>query len=181
MKTNALTIGIGMIGMLVANGFQASVRPTHVPAYQVHFSIRNAGMAVKGTLSGVEANISFDPQDVNRSYVQAMADPATIRTGIDLRDKHLQKPDYFDAGAYPRLTLVSRSFRRTGRHQFAGQFDLTIKNTTKTVIIPFSVTRTGNGNRYDGCFTINRLDFGLGEKSVILDEKVTITVRANVP
>ncbi|HYG18546.1 MAG TPA: YceI family protein [Ohtaekwangia sp.] len=59
-----------------------------------------------------------------------------------------------------------------------GEFDLTIKGITRTVSIPFTVRRQNNSTLYKGSFEINRLDFGLGEKSAILDERVKIHISA---
>jgi polyisoprenoid-binding protein YceI len=109
--------------------------------------------------------------------IVATANTATISTGIAIRDKHLMRSDYFNTKQYPEIRLVSKSIRKSGR-QFIGEFDLTIKGITRTVAIPFTVRRHNNATLYRGSFEINRLDFKLGEKSAILDERVEIYISA---
>ncbi len=143
---------------------------------RVEFRIRNAGTEVTGTLYGVKAAIQFNADDLNRSSILATADPATIKTGIGIRDKHLKRSDYFNVAAYPEIRLRSKAFRKSGKNAFTGQFELTIKGISKEVTIPFALTRTGKGICYSGSFELNRLDFNLGEKSALLDEKVHVSI-----
>ncbi len=146
----------------------------------VQFSIRNAGLPLRGTLDGIRADVSFHPDNLSGSRITATADPATLRTGIGIRDKHLQRPDFFDAANHPRIQLASTAFRKTGRNAFLGRFALTITGITKTVALPFTRSRTGGVTTYRGHFEMNRLDFNLGEESSVLDEKVTVFVVASV-
>jgi polyisoprenoid-binding protein YceI len=76
------------------------------------------------------------------------------------------------------ILIQSKGFVKTGKSNFAGRFDLTIKSITKEVVIPF--TRGGKGDTifYKGSFEINRLDFNIGEESLTLDETVRIEVSA---
>ena len=47
---------------------------------------------------------------------------------------------------------------------------------TKNVSIPFTISEAGNGYELKGEFSINRLDYGLGESSVILSDMVIVTI-----
>jgi len=155
----------------------ASIRPEPATPVQLSFTTTNAGITVSGTLDG-NADINFDPADLGNSTIRATANPATIRTGIAIRDKHLQKEDFFHTRQYPRMTLQSKRFRKTGRQSFAGDFDLTIKSITQPVTIVFSRVLEEKAIRYEGHFEMNRLDFMLGEKSMVLDEVVRINLEA---
>ncbi len=156
-------------------------RPASPPvASSISFSIRNAGFPVRGTLDGIRADVAFYPDNLAGSRIAAMADPATLRTGIGIRDKHLQRPDYFDVANHPQVWLVSTAFRKTGKNAFVGQFALTIKGITKTITLPFTRSRRGRVTTYRGHFELNRLDFNLGETSAVLDQQVTVSVVAQV-
>lgn len=149
----------------------------------VKFSVNNAGMEVTGTLGGVTAKITFDEDEPNPDTISVTADPATIQTGITIRDKHLKRSDYFDIEKYNAIHLTSKSILKGGKNKFKGVFNLTIKGITKSIIIPFNRKYEGEFITYRGEFEINRLDFNLGEESLILDEKVKITfeVRTTAP
>jgi polyisoprenoid-binding protein YceI len=148
------------------------------PTASVKFTINNAGIPVTGTIDTVKARITFDPSRLSESMIEASADPATIHTGIAIRDKHLKRSDYFDVSHFPSIHLISKTFRRIGNNKFTGEFDLTIKGVTRSITIFFYLDRKTNTVQYKGCFTLNRLDFHLGEKSRVLAEQVTIEVEA---
>jgi polyisoprenoid-binding protein YceI len=144
----------------------------------VTFHVINAGLEVEGTLKVKHANIRFDPDNIRHASIQVSADPSSIETGIGIRDKHLRRRDYFDTNSYPEIQLKSKSFSKRGKNEFTGKFDLTIKSTTKEIIIPFTRKEKGNITYYEADFEINRLDFNIGEESLTLDETVRVSVSA---
>jgi polyisoprenoid-binding protein YceI len=141
---------------------------------KTEFTILNAGMEVTGTIENIKGEIKFDSENLGHSVVDITADPRTIQTGIAIRDKHLKRKDYFDVEKYPVISMSSKSFRRAGKNKFVGRFALTIKGQTRTIEVAFTVKHGSKAIHYEGNFEINRLDFNLGEKSTILDEKVRI-------
>lgn len=150
-------------------------------SYSILFSVTNAGFEVEGTIQLQAADIKFDPANLRGSHINAMADPSTIKTGISIRDKHLKRSDYLDIGTYPRIALRSKDFRKKGRDNFVGRFDLTIKGVTKEITIPLTRKKENNIVRYEASFEINRIDFNIGAESVTLGDVVNITVTALVP
>ena len=146
----------------------------------VEFRVSNAGLDVTGYFDDVDVEINFNENKLHESHIVATAKAESIRTGIPLRDKHLKRSDYFHTDRFPGITLTSVSFRKTGRNKFTGAFKVQIKKTTKVITIPFSMERKGHSTMFTGRFEINRLDFGLGEQSLILDENVYVTVVLSV-
>jgi polyisoprenoid-binding protein YceI len=59
-------------------------------------------------------------------------------------------------------------------------FDLTIKNKTKSVKVPFTFTESGNEGTFKGDFTIDRTEFGVGEASRLLSSDAKISIKLNV-
>ena len=151
-------------------------QPVAAQKCTIEFKIKNAGFHVEGAMEAGEIEFKFNPDSLATSTIIASAKPTTINTGIALRDKHLKKPDYFDVEKYPLISMRSVRFESTGKNKFTGYFDLTIKDVTKQVKLPFIKTVENEAIIYRGDFTINRLDFGVGEKSIVLDEKVTVSV-----
>lgn len=136
----------------------------------VTFRIRNFGLEVEGTLSKVSGTVVFDPSNIEASSFRLSADPATIDTGISLRDKHLQKNEYLDAGKYKTIDFVStRVARMDGNVVVTG--NLTIKGTTKEILVPVNITPM---MEFDGSFTINRLDYKVGSGSFSLADEITV-------
>jgi polyisoprenoid-binding protein YceI len=156
--------------------------PAHSPRVEckVEFRVVNAGLVVTGSLEAVEADIEFNEKDLNKSRVAAKASARSINTGIAIRDNHLKRRDYFHTEKFESIELTSQSFRKVGRNRFEGRFMLTIKDITRELTIPFVVIRERNASVFTGSFIINRLQFALGEPSIILDDEVTISVHARV-
>ena len=146
----------------------------------VEFRVSNAGLDVTGYFDDVDVEINFNENKLHESHIVATAKAESIHTGIPLRDKHLKRSDYFYTDIFPEITLTSVSFRKTGRNKFTSAFKVQIKKTTKVITIPFSMERKGEATMFTGRFEINRLDFGLGEQSLILDENVHVTVVLSV-
>jgi len=146
-----------------------------VDSTRVVFHISNAGLDVEGTVAGIEADIKFLKNKPNKSLFTATANSGTIQTGIKLRDKHLKKSDYFDSEKYPIIKIKSKQIAKS-KEGFESLSSVTIKGITKDVTIPFTFSQTNNKAEFKGSFYLNRLDFGLGEKSIILSDKVEVDI-----
>ncbi len=145
----------------------------------VGFTITNAGVDVDGSLSGVRASATFDPANLAKASISASVAANTIKTGIAMRDRHLRSKDYFDVEKYPRISMKSVSFTKTGANSYNGKFQLTMKDVTKTVNIPFTFTSSGSTGKFKGKFKLNRLDYNVGSSSWTLGDNVTVNLVLN--
>jgi polyisoprenoid-binding protein YceI len=146
------------------------------PENPIQFKIKNAGITVDGAISDWEVEVDFDPKKLNQSSIRGKANPESIQTGIKLRDKHLQGREYFYIQKFPVISLKSKSFRSNGKNAFVGIFELQIRDVMREVEIPFTLTQTGKQRKFKGEFVIDRLDYGLGEKSLVLSDEVRVVV-----
>ncbi len=149
---------------------------------EVAFRIRNAGLPVDGSFTGLQADIRFDPANPAAGQLTARVPADSIQTGIALRDRHLRQPDYFDTARYPDIRMVSKALRATGKNTYEADFELTLKGTTRTVKVPFRFEPRAvkGGGTLRGSFTLNRRDYGIGSGSWLLSDEVTITLRLEV-
>jgi len=134
------------------------------------------GISVSGTISGLAGDFQFNPADPASSLINASADANTINTDNNSRDEHLKSSDFFDVARYPKITLKSVSINHKGGNSYSGIFNLTMKDKTKQVEIPFTYSETANSATFKGSFKINRLDFGVGGNSLILSNDVAVNV-----
>ena len=138
------------------------------------------GIGTGGTISGLEASVKFNPADLATSTLEASVETNTINTGNSSRDEHLRTDDFFDVAHYPKITLKSTAFKHKSGNNYTGTFDLTIKNKTKPVEIPFTYTDKGSSIVLNGTFKLNRLDYGIGGSSLIMSNDVTVIIDAEV-
>ena len=148
--------------------------PMDVQSHKVNFVIENAGMDVEGSFSKMTANIEFDAEDLPGSVLTASVDVASIKTGIELRDRHLLGREYFYAEKFPSVKMESKSIRSAGKNKYIGVFAITIRDISKEVEIPFSASNKGRNLVLKADFSINRLDFSIGTSSIILSNAVAV-------
>ncbi len=145
----------------------------------VTFTIKNFGISTKGELKGLKGSIQWNEENPAASSITVSAAVNTINTGVDARDSHLKKEEYFDAAKYPLISFVSTGIA-TANSALTVSGNLTIKGTTKAIAFPFTINKTASGYVFGGSFTINRRDFGVGKNSMVLgdDAQVTLKVQA---
>jgi polyisoprenoid-binding protein YceI len=144
---------------------------------QVKFDIKNFGLTVNGSFKGLEGSVLFDPQDLLKSQMNISIQASTINTGINSRDNHLKKKDYFDVLNYPKITIISRSITvRPGKDSYLLSGTLFIKSIKKDIKIPFSAKQLEPGYQFTGSFQINRRDFGIGGSSISLSDNLTVSL-----
>ncbi len=141
-----------------------SVDPVHS---KIGFKVKHLGIStVRGAFTDYDAQIAFDPADLGTLEVSATVDVASIDTDNERRDNHLRSPDFFNAEEFPELTFVSKKVRNLDGNTFEIVGDLTIRGTTKEVVLEAEFLGTaamGEQQRsgFEAETTINRLDYGL--------------------
>jgi polyisoprenoid-binding protein YceI len=154
----------------------SQVKPQTITKSSVKFHIKNLGITVDGTLAGFKGNINFDPANLATSTIEASVETSTIDTDNGTRNDHLKSDSYFDATKYPSISIKSISFKHKSGNNYSGTFNLTVKNVTKSVEIPFSCVQTGNASVFKGNFQIERTDYGVGESSMVMSNDVKIDI-----
>lgn len=123
---------------------------------------------VRGTLGKVTGTAVIDETDPTKSTVEAKIDVAGIDTREAKRDEHLRSEDFFDVAKHPTITFASKKVEKAGDAQWKVTGDLTIRGTTKEVVLdvqgsPTPVTDPWGNSKLGGVATtrINRQDFGI--------------------
>lgn len=150
-----------------------------VKSVVVSFRIKNAGLAVKGTFGGFKGSVAFNPTNVAAAELKGTVDVTTIETGINMRNNHLKKAEYFDAEKFPVILMTSKKITKTEKG-YSGQFDLKIKGVTKQVTIPLTFTDQGKSATLASSFEVNRLDYGVGSKGMVMSSTATVEITATL-
>ena len=141
----------------------------------VTFIIKNLGINTKGELSGLKGSIEWNEDNPTDSKLAVSVDVNTINTGIDTRDNHLRKEEYFDVEKYPDIKLTSNSIAKSDAG-FIMNSMITIKGVSKNISFPFTAVKKPDGYLFSGKFTINRRDFDVGGNSVTMSDNVEISL-----
>lgn len=144
----------------------------------VDFRIRNAGIAVKGTFDSVEIRLEHRENTWGDARLSGRVFAASVDTGIGLRDKHLRDENYFEVQTHPWITMESTALKHTENGQLEGTFRLTLKGRTQEITLPLTYSESGNTLTLLAEFELDRREFGIGGRSLILSDKVRIFVNA---
>ncbi len=104
---------------------------------------------------------------MTKSTVNAVIKAASIDTGIERRDEHLRKADFFDVEKFPEITFKSSRIEKKGK-DFIAHGTFMMHGVAKEIMLPFTI----NGVRKDeksgkttlgatARTTVNRKDFGV--------------------
>lgn len=173
---NLCTVFISLLGWVSLANAQTGFTPVDEGS-SVHFVIKNFGIRTGGDFTGLKGTIKFDPVNFSASVFDVTVDAGTIDTDNSSRDGHLRKEEYFNVARFKTIGIKST---RIVRSSVAGRFylygNLTIKDVTKPVEFGFGATAKEGGYVFDGEFTINRRDFGVGGSSISMADKLTVSL-----
>ncbi|WP_018341927.1 YceI family protein [Cytophaga aurantiaca] len=172
MRTSAKIIGFAAIALLALASMSFLLKPDYTKS-SVAFKIKNAGIGVDGSFKSFEAHIDYNESAQAPSSIKATINVESIDTGIEGRDKHLRKEDFFNVATYPKITFESTQILKTSGGGLIAEGKLTIKGVTKDIKIPFTHT---NGI-FEGTVTLNRLDYGVGGNSVTMSNEVDVSIK----
>jgi polyisoprenoid-binding protein YceI len=122
------------------------------------------GTKTEGRFKNFTAQIRFDPDKPAQAQAKAEVDLQSFDIGFDEATDEALGPNWFDIKRTPKATFVSTHVKALGADRFELTGNLTIRNQTKPVHFPVTLTREANGMaRLDGALVIKRLDYGLGQ------------------
>jgi polyisoprenoid-binding protein YceI len=142
-----------------------NIDPAHSTA---QFTVRHLGISnVTGSFTKVTGSVVLNEKDITQSQVSASIDVNSVDTRVEMRDKDLRSPNFFDVEKYPTIEFKSKRIASSGgKLQVIG--DLTIHGTTHEVTLdvdgptPELTDPWGNSRRgISATTTINRKDFNL--------------------
>lgn len=130
-----------------------------------------------GTVSGLTTNIKLNLNDLDNSSIEASVDPKTIKTHDAGRDEHVTTgDDYLDGNVFPKITFKSNKIIKT-ESGYMAYGDLTIKDVTKSVNMPF----VNQNNQLIGRMKFHLGNFGLHGTPPEDESAVNCVVRIEVP
>ena len=151
---------------ITASGFAGIyvIDPAHT---HVGFTVQHIVSKVPGQFKTFDGVISFDEKNLSADSISVTIQTASIDTNNEIRDKHLQSPDFFDAAKNPIITFVSVKVKAHGDKKYKAEGNLTLHGVTKPVILTMEYLGQDMdpyGNQVAGfsaSATIDRRDFGL--------------------
>lgn len=128
------------------------------------FLFTQSGSQYEGSFGDWTAEIVFDRQDLENSSLEIVIDIGSVDTGNDDRDGLLRSSMLFDTFTYPEARFLSDELVSTGDDRFEARGRLTIRDVTREVVLPFTLSEAGgDAVLAEGRLDIDRLDYGVGQ------------------
>ena len=181
-----------MLAAALATGASAAVAapveyeldPSHA---QVIFSYNHLGFSTTtGMFSGFEGEIMFDEGNPANSSVNVSMPVMSMFTGWEAREAHFMSADFFAAEETDMVSFVSTGIEVTGDNTALITGDLTMNDTTKSVVLettlnqkapyPFGPKQGTPTLGLNATTTLLRSDFGLGAFAPAISDEVEVSI-----
>jgi polyisoprenoid-binding protein YceI len=154
---------------------------------RLSFSVLHFGIShIEGIFKTFDATFVSTKGDFSDAIIEMTADVNSINTEVEMRDTDL-RDNWFETKKFPSLTFKSISFKKVSGNIYKLKGNITIHGITKPV--DFNVVFNGKAlnpmsKKSSLGFTItgklNRIDFGIGVKSLPSDVSYKIELKSNV-
>lgn len=161
----AASVSLGLLLAAAPLPAQAQAQPAQlVPAgSEIAFTTRQMGVPVEGRFGRFGAQIALDPRKPEGGRVSFSIDTGSARFGSPELDAEVPKPTWLAVARFPQATFQSTAVKATGPGRFEVAGQLSIKGSTRELVVPVQVSAAGAQHVASGSFTIRRLDFKVGE------------------
>jgi len=168
----------------ISGTYELDPKHTDVIAQWSHFGFSNPTLH----FGQIEGRIVYDADNIAASSVEASIPLAGLEAYVADFNMHLRSADFFEAERFPVVTFKSTAVAAAGVNQLKVTGDLTIKETTRPVVL--DVTINGFGEHpmskrttagFDATTTIKRSDFGLGAYAPAVSDEVRLRITTEAP
>jgi len=139
-----------------------------------------------GAFKQFNGTIDLLNSDPLQSIVSITIDAGSVTTDEPDLTRHLQTPDFFDVGKYPKASFVSTKIEPStangATHSVTGNFDL--HGIKKSISFPATIQIGPGSISVNADFAINRKDFALnypGKADDLIRDNVEIKLMINIP
>jgi len=148
------------------------------------FSGTQKGSVFSGQFKSFDASINFDPDNLTSSDVIVIVDMSSADTGDAERDSALPGVEWFAVGAYPtaefKTSNITKIANEANGARYMAKGELTIKDKTLPVQMPFSLSIDGNIATMSGSLELDRTSYQVGTGTWSKGEWVEKAVKVNV-
>lgn len=130
---------------------------------RIEFGYHQMGVSMDGTFKRFSSELRFDPAAPEAASAMIEVDIASVDTGSAEGDEEVARRTWFNTADFPAARFVSAGVEALGGNRYEVAGTLTIKGTSRDVVVPATFTPAGDTGVFEGSFTIQRGDFSIGE------------------
>ena len=126
------------------------------------FTVSQAGAPMQGTFHDYDALVCMG-NDAGDDHIRVSVRTASVDTQLPELDEALRGTDFFDVSRWPQAVFESESVKPLGQGRYQVIGKLTLRDVTRELSVPFSLTPASNGGaKLEGRLIIQRLDYNIG-------------------
>jgi cytochrome b561 len=132
---------------------------------EIGFSGTHAGVPFQGRFAEWSADITFDPDALDKATATVRVDLTSASTGNATYDKSLPTTDWFDIASSKTAVFQTSSIRKLDATTYRADGVLSMRGKQIPVTLKFALEIEGEIATMTGKSTLARLDFGIGAVS----------------
>ncbi len=164
-----------------------SAAPVHAAQWTVIKQKSHLGFSVQwqdhpllGEFRNWDAQIDFDPADLERAHATVKVDVGSVSVGSDEMDQGIKGPEGFDSANFSTATFETTWFRSTGKNRYEARGNLTLRGITRGVTLPFKLDVDGDMAHMTGTAAVTRTDFQVGMGQWATDNPIARMVTVTI-
>jgi polyisoprenoid-binding protein YceI len=130
---------------------------------QLTFVTKQMGVPVEGHFQRWNAKVALDPRKPESGEVVLRIQMDSVAFGAPEVTAEAQRPVWLDTTRFPQATFQSTAIRNTGSGRYEMKGKLTLKGQSRDMVVPITLTQSGNSGTASGNFTVKRDEFRIGE------------------
>lgn len=161
--------------VLGTSAFKAVNNVTLWKVKEEAYSVKFTSSKFDGMFKGLKSELLFDENNLAASKLTATIDANTINTGNGMRNKHAKSG--LDAETFKTVKFVSTDITKTA-NGYETRGNLTIKDVTKQITIPFTFTKSAEGGVFAGTFSVKPAEYNVTRNGTpeVLDFQLNVPV-----
>ena len=141
----------------------AEYNSVDVPQSKISFHYSEMGVGIGGGFSKFSAELSFDPNKAEAAHISLDVPLSSIDAGAAEANEEIPGKEWLDTSHFPVAHFESVAVKSLGAGQFQVTGNLSIKGHVHAITVPVSFVSRANQGQFDGSFSFNRIDYGIGE------------------
>jgi len=186
-------VGVGLFSFGLLNSNEDSTWTVDKAHSSVNFEVNHFFTPVTGRFKEFTIELNFNPSQPENGKINVEFEIGSVDTANEKRDDDIKSKNFFGASEFPMMTFRSSSIVKNGENEFLAKGNLTLKDVSKEIEIPFKLLGVMDHPFRKGSelmslkseFSINRTVYKVGtgdwmRTSVVGDEvQITILIEAS--
>ena len=145
----------------------------------ITLSVRAFGVTQTGRFGRWSGDIRFDPDAPEDAEVAITVRAASLTMRQQAVTQRAVGPGFLDAERYPTIRFQLRALEPTAPGRYTARADVTVRDRTRPVTFPVTLSVDGGVARMRGGFVLDRADYGIGTQGA-MNALVARQVRVDV-